>query len=142
LGTRVADQVIALMHGFIEGLASLPSWSSRGAYLGLTLAYWGLNAWGMAYLAGAMGIELSYVQTCLVMAMLVVGIMLPAGPGSVGTFHWPIIFGLTTLFAVATPQAQAYAITLHLIQVLHMVIVALPFVGDLGAALRRTAPAG
>ena len=134
LGASWADRVIALLNGFVEGLSSLPSWSTRVTYLGCTLGYWGLNAWGMTYLAQAMGIELSLAQGCLIMALLVVGIMVPAGPGSIGTFHAPIIFGLTSLFGSATAPAQAYALVLHLLQVVHMVAVALPFVSDLAAA--------
>jgi uncharacterized protein (TIRG00374 family) len=141
-GPRIGDQVIALLKGFIDGLGSLPSWRVRLIYLLCTLAYWGLNAWGMTFLAGSMGLEISYVQGCLVMALLVVGIMIPAGPGSIGTFHAPVIFALTSLFGFAAPQAQAYAITLHLLQVLHMIAVALPFVGDLSAAMSDNPSAG
>jgi hypothetical protein len=131
LGAPFSDKVIGLLKGFTEGLGSLPTWRLRGAYLACTLGYWGLNAWGMTYLAAAFGMEITYVQGCLVMALLVVGIMIPAGPGSIGTFHAPIVFALVSLFGFAAPQAQAYAIVLHLVQVIHMVVVALPFVGDL-----------
>ena len=141
-GAGLGDKVIALLKGFIEGLGSLPSWSLRSVYLLCTLAYWGLNAWGMTFLAGSMGLEITYVQGCLIMALLVVGIMIPAGPGSIGTFHAPIIFALTALFGFAAPQAQAYAIALHLLQVGHMILVALPFVGDLGTAMSDKPSAG
>ena len=137
LGSVWGDRVIDLLKGFIDGLSSLPTWRVRSLYLLCTFAYWGLNAWGMTYLAVAMGLEISLAQGCLLMALLVVGIMVPAGPGSIGTFHAPIIFALTALFGAATPQAQAYAIVLHLLPVVHMIIVALPFVSDLGAALSR-----
>ena len=137
LGSTWADRVIGLLQGFVAGLSSLPTWRVRLVYLSCTFGYWSLNAWGMTYLAQAMGIDISMSQGCLIMALLVVGIMLPAGPGSIGTFHWPIIFGLTSLFGVATAPAQAYALVLHLLQVAHMVVVASPFVSDLGAALTR-----
>ena len=137
LGASFSDKIIALLKGFTEGLGSLPTWRLRGLYLACTLAYWGLNAWGMTYLAAAFGMEITYVQGCLVMALLVVGIMIPAGPGSIGTFHAPIIFALVSLFGFAAPQAQAYAIVLHLLQVIHMVVMALPFVGDLSGIVGR-----
>ena len=137
LGPTWADRVIGLLQGFVEGLSSLPTWRVRFVYLGCTLGYWSINAWGMTYLAQAMGVDISLSQGCLIMALLVVGIMLPAGPGSIGTFHWPIIFGLTSLFGIPTAPAQAYALVLHLLQVAHMILVALPFISDLGAALAR-----
>jgi uncharacterized protein (TIRG00374 family) len=136
LGAVWSDRCIALLYGFLDGLKSLPTWRLRIVYFAMTLAYWGLNAWGMAFLAGAMGIDLSFADACLMMALLVVGIMIPAGPGSLGTFHAPIIFASTVLFAAPLAKAQAFALALHLIQLLHMVLVALPFIGDLGAALR------
>ena len=60
----------------------------------------GVECLGMTYLAQAMGIGLSLAQGCLIMALLVVGIMVPADQG-IRTFHAPIIFGLTSLFGSA-----------------------------------------
>jgi glycosyltransferase 2 family protein len=73
--------------------------------------YWGVNAWGMAVLARGFGFRLDAVAACAIMGVLVVGVMIPAGPGMVGTFQGAVVLGLG-LFAphekVAT-SGVAYA---------------------------------
>jgi hypothetical protein len=118
-----------LSPGFVEGLGSLPTHSARLNYLGLTFAYWGLNGLGMWFLATQMGLSVSLQAMFVTMALLVVGIMVPAGPGAVGTFHAAIIWGLSHLYGVDRTGAAAFALTVHGLQVIHMILVSLPFVG-------------
>ena len=129
LGVRVHDALLGLLRGFVEGLGSLPTHRARGIYLGLTLGYWGLNGWGMWFLASQMGLGVGLQAMFVTMALLVVGIMVPAGPGAVGTFHAAIIWGLCHLYGVDKAGAAAFALTVHGLQVIHMIVVALPFVG-------------
>lgn len=136
LGDRVCEAFLGLLRGFVEGLGSLPTHGSRVIYLGLTLAYWGLNGWGMWFLATEMGLQVSLQAMFVTMAVLVVGIMVPAGPGAVGTFHAAIIWGLSHLYGVDKSGAAAFALTVHGLQVIHMIVVAIPFVG----LIRRSGP--
>ena len=128
-GERIRDAVLGLLRGFVEGLGSLPTHSARLNYLGLTFAYWGLNGLGMWFLATQMGLSVSLQAMFVTMALLVVGIMVPAGPGAVGTFHAAIIWGLSHLYGVDRTGAAAFALTVHGLQVIHMLLVSLPFVG-------------
>jgi len=128
-GTRVSEALLGLLRGFVEGLGSLPTYRSRVTYLALTFAYWGLNGLGMWFLATQMGLTVNLQAMFVTMALLVVGIMVPAGPGAVGTFHAAIIWGLSDLYGVEKVAAAAFALTVHGLQVVHMIVVALPFVG-------------
>lgn len=127
-GQRVQGLVLGLLRGFVEGLGSLPTGRHRLAYMGLTLAYWAINGWGMWFLAQGMGISVELQAMFVTMALLVIGIMVPAGPGAVGTFHAAIIWGLAGLYGVEKVAAAAFALVIHGLQVIHMVVVALPFV--------------
>jgi hypothetical protein len=127
LSDGLAEKVIGLLRGFVAGLASLPTWRLRLGYLVLTLLYWCINALGMWWLAQAMGLDIGVPAMFFTMALLVVGIMIPAGPGSIGTFHYFIKLGLVG-FGVPGGVAMAYAVVVHLLQVAHMTVVALPFV--------------
>jgi len=108
---RVAERVGGMMDAFIHGLRRLPGWGGVGLFFLLTLAYWGLNGWGMQILARGFGISLTLVQAYTVLGVLVVGVMIPAGPGMVGTFQYAVVLALALFLPaeVVDVQGQAYA---------------------------------
>jgi uncharacterized membrane protein YbhN (UPF0104 family) len=111
----------------------------------LTAAYWGLNALGMGLLARGFGFELTFVQSCAVLGVLVVGVMIPAGPGMVGTFQGAIVIGLglfAPVSAVAT-RGMAYANVLWAAQVGQTVALGVAFLFSSHIQLARifSAPA-
>jgi len=111
LSPRAADRVGGMMDAFIHGLRRLPGWSGAGLFFLLTLVYWGLNGWGMQLLARGFGIHLTLVQAYTVLGVLVVGVMIPAGPGMVGTFQYAVVLALSLFVPaeVVDVRGQAYA---------------------------------
>ena len=111
ISARGAERAASMLDAFIHGLRMFPGRGKLALFFGLTVAYWGLNAWGMQLLARGFGFELGSVAACTLLGILVVGVMIPAGPGMVGTFQGAIVLGLS-LFApralVAT-SGVAYA---------------------------------
>ncbi len=108
---RLAARAEGMLDAFIHGLRLVPSRRKAGAFFLLTVVYWGLNALGMSVLGRAFGFDLGVVESCAILGVLVVGIMIPAGPGMVGTFQGAIVVGLG-LFAPAEAVATrgtAYA---------------------------------
>jgi uncharacterized membrane protein YbhN (UPF0104 family) len=105
-----------MLDAFLHGLRLLPTLRKLWAFLLLTVVYWGLNALGMSVLARGFGFQLGPVESFALLGALVVGIMIPAGPGMIGTFQGAIVVGLS-LFApreaVAT-RGTAYANVLWL----------------------------
>jgi uncharacterized protein (TIRG00374 family) len=95
---RLAARAEGMLDAFIHGLRFVPSRRKAAAFVGLTLAYWGLNAYGMKVLALGFGFDLGVIESCALLGVLVVGIMIPAGPGMVGTFQGAVVLGLA-LFA-------------------------------------------
>jgi uncharacterized protein (TIRG00374 family) len=116
ISPALAERVGGMLDAFIHGLKVVPSRRKMAAFFLLTVAYWALNALGMSVLARGFGFELGAVESCALLGILVVGIMIPAGPGMVGTFQGAIVLGLS-LFApreaVAT-RGTAYANVLWL----------------------------
>ncbi len=116
LSPALSDRVAGMLDAFIHGLRLLPSRRKIGGFFLLTVLYWGLNALGMSVLGLGFGFRLGVVEACTLLGVLVVGIMIPAGPGMVGTFQGAIVVGLA-LFAprdaVAT-RGTAYANVLWL----------------------------
>ncbi len=125
LGTvsrRLADRVSAMMDAFIHGLRVVPSRRKVGLFFLLTFLYWGLNGWGMLILARGFGIQLSALQAFTVLGVLLVGVMIPAGPGMVGTFQYATVLGLSLFVPaeVADVRGQAYANVLWAAQLVQL----------------------
>lgn len=121
---RVAERVQGMLDAFIHGLRLLPGPRKLALFAVLTLAYWALNALGMKVLALAFGFDLGLVQSCALLGVLVVGIMIPAGPGMVGTFQGAVVVGLGMFLpaaAVAT-RGTAYANVLWATQVAQLTV--------------------
>ena len=111
LSPRLADRASGMMDAFIHGLRLVPSRSKVAWFFVLTAAYWCLNGFGMALLARAFGMELRPLEAFTVLGVLVVGVMIPAGPGMVGTFQAAVVLGLSLFVpkSVLDTQGTAYA---------------------------------
>jgi glycosyltransferase 2 family protein len=125
----LAERVAGMLDAFIHGLRLVPSRRKAATFVALTLLYWGLNAYGMRVLALGFGFDLGIVESCALLGVLVVGIMIPAGPGMVGTFQGAIVIGLA-LFApkemVAT-HGTAFANVLWAVQLTQVTALGLFF---------------
>jgi hypothetical protein len=106
------------MDAFIHGLRVVPSRSKVAAFFLLTAAYWCLNGWGMGLLARAFDLHLTLVQSFTVLGVLVVGVMIPSGPGMVGTFQAATVLGLSLFVpsAALDTRGTAYANVLWAVQ--------------------------
>jgi hypothetical protein len=118
ISPRIADRVSGMMDAFIDGMRLVPSRAKVVAFFVLTAVYWGLNGWGMGVLARAFDIHLTLAQTFTVLGTLVVGVMIPAGPGMVGTFQAATVLGLSLFLpkSVLDTHGTAYANVLWAVQ--------------------------
>jgi uncharacterized protein (TIRG00374 family) len=95
ISPRLAERAAGMLDAFIGGLRLVPSKRKIGLFFLLTAVYWGLNGWGMWLMAGAFDIRIGLVAAFTILGVLVAGIMIPAGPGMVGTFQLATTFGLS-----------------------------------------------
>ncbi len=118
LSPRLAGRASAMMDAFIHGLRVVPSRSKVATFFLLTALYWGMNAWGMSVLARAFEIHLTLVESFTVLGVLVVGVMIPSGPGMVGTFQAATVLGLSLFVPsdVLDTRGTAYANVLWAVQ--------------------------
>jgi uncharacterized membrane protein YbhN (UPF0104 family) len=100
-----------MLDAFIHGLRVVPSGKKVALFFALTAAYWGVNGWGMAILARGFGLHFGVVEACTLLGVLVIGVMIPAGPGMVGTFQGAIVVALALFVprAVVATHGTAYA---------------------------------
>ena len=98
LSPRLARRAASMLDAFI-GAVHLGSGWKLFAFFALTGVYWALNAFGLGVLAPAFGFNgLTPLMLAVILTIQVVGVMVPAGPGMVGTMQFFTQAGLS-LFA-------------------------------------------
>lgn len=116
-----ARRVASILTGFLDGLACFRKPSDIFVYVGLTVVYWLLNAASMYCVMLAMDLRVDVTAAFFCLCFLVIGMMIPAPPGNVGNFH---VFARSslTVFGIAAAPAVAFAIMLHALTVLSVLI--------------------
>lgn len=124
---KLAGHAARIVEGVAEGLRFLPSPRHLVPFLLETLAYWGANAlgvWLIAWGAGLTGV--TFAQACVVMGVVGIGILVPAGPGYFGAFQLSTYMALAMYFpegAIKTAGA-AFVFLLYGTQLVWHVIAA------------------
>jgi uncharacterized protein (TIRG00374 family) len=91
----LAAKVAGIVDAFVGALKQLPGPVQLAAFFGWTAVYWGINGLGMWLLATrGFDLPLNLFQGYVVLCALVVGLMIPAAPGMMGTFQFAIRVGL------------------------------------------------
>ena len=120
----VADKMADVVDTFVGAMRQLPDRRQMALFFLYTVVYWGLNGAGMALLSRAFGpTSLTLFQAYVVMSVLVVGVMIPAAPGMVGTFQAAIRVGLSLFLpaSVVNGSGMAYANVLWLCQTVQQI---------------------
>ena len=122
ISPKLAERAVGMMDAFLGSVHVGSGWSAAVFFL-LTGLYWGTNAFGLWLLGPAFGIELTPLMAATVLAVQVVGVMVPAGPGMVGTMSYFTAIGVSLFVPSAlvdgspmANQVAAYANTIWLMQ--------------------------
>ncbi|WNG18154.1 lysylphosphatidylglycerol synthase transmembrane domain-containing protein [Cystobacter fuscus] len=120
----LADKVADVVDTFVGAMRQLPGPRQMVGFFLYTIIFWALNGAGMAVLSRAFGaMNLTLFQAYVLNCVLVVGIMIPAAPGMLGTFQAAMKVGLSLFFpaSVVNSTGLAYANVLWLCQMLQQV---------------------
>lgn len=116
---RLAEKVAGIVDAFVGAVKQLPGPLGLLAFFGWTFVYWGLNGFGMWLLATrGFDLPLDLFQSYVVLCVLVVGLMIPAAPGMIGTFQAAVRVGLALFLPgeLVRGPGLAYANVLWLCQ--------------------------
>ncbi|WP_434380011.1 lysylphosphatidylglycerol synthase transmembrane domain-containing protein [Melittangium boletus] len=121
----VADKMADVVDSFVGAMRQLPNRRQMAGFFLFTLIYWGVNGAGVAVLSRAFGesMSLTLFQAYVVNCVLVVGVMIPAAPGMMGTFQAAVKVGLSLFLpaSVVNGSGLAYANVLWLCQTVQQV---------------------
>jgi glycosyltransferase 2 family protein len=124
---RAAAKVSDFVTTTADGLKFLPSIRHLAPFLFETVVYWTLNGLSMWVLARGCGIEsITPVQAFVIMGVLGVGIVVPAGPGMFGAFQASTYAGMAMYFHddVVLGAGAAYVFLLYVIQCVWVLLAA------------------
>ncbi|HZZ84566.1 MAG TPA: lysylphosphatidylglycerol synthase transmembrane domain-containing protein [Anaeromyxobacteraceae bacterium] len=129
ISPRLAERAAGMVDAFIHGLRLVPSKGKVALFFFLTFLYWAVNGLGMQVLGLGFGFHLGFVQAFTVLGVLVVGVMIPAGPGMVGTFQAAVILALSLFLpeGVVATRGSAYANVMWAAQLTQQVAFGLAF---------------
>ncbi len=129
---RLRNVVARTVVTFSDGLAAVGSPRRLGIFMGYTLAYWAINGIGMWWLFKAFHLPIGLGASFAVMSFIVIGVMIPGGPGALGNFElfgrWGMLMFLP--LAVVDSRGVAYILVLHTTQLVTQVLFAVAFLGS------------
>jgi uncharacterized protein (TIRG00374 family) len=105
---RLAQRASSMLDAFISALHLGSGWKAL-AFFALTALYWTLNGAGLSLLATAFGFRLTPLMVATILALQVVGVMVPAGPGMIGTMQFFTQAGLSLFVADAFTRGSPVA---------------------------------
>ncbi len=125
ISSSLAARVTGMLRAFIEGLRFLPSARALFFVFFWTVLFWAANGFGFYFVMLAFGWDLPLLAAFMLVSIVVIAIMVPAGPGFLGTYQAGLAAGLT-LFAVEANAAAAYGLVVYPLNVLVVLLFGLP----------------
>jgi uncharacterized protein (TIRG00374 family) len=121
---KIAVPLNRLAHSFIDGLQILPNIGKTLYVLFLSVLLWACVGLSAYVLFLGFGFDLSIINGYAITVIIALGVMLPAAPGFIGTYHYACKIGLVG-FGVSQEDALSYAILLHFFQMIPIVALGL-----------------
>ena len=126
ISEKLTTRLLGMLAAFIEGLRSLPNARALISVVAWTVIYWVINGLGLWWMMRAFGWHTPVASGFMLVSILVVGIMIPAGPGFLGTFHAALLAGLS-IFGIGETGAAAYGLVVYPITVGVQLAFGLPY---------------
>lgn len=137
----LTEKIVHMVDGFVGALKQLPDGKNMALFFFWTAVYWALNGYGMSMFANGFDcsganpgevcqpLQLSAFQGYFVLCVVIVGMMIPAAPGSAGTAQLALLIGLGVFLpqSIVKSSGVAYANVLWLVQMLQQIGVGLFF---------------
>ena len=122
----ISDFLTRVAETFYSGMQAVMSIRKLFTTMALTVVIWFANLLVFMVMSHSMDLQLGWLAGITVLVLTCLGIALPAAPGFIGNYHYACMVALT-LFAVAKETALAYAILVHFLTVLVLVLMGVLF---------------
>jgi uncharacterized protein (TIRG00374 family) len=112
----LGDKVAGLVGRFLEGLQVFATPRQVVGTILLSVGLWGASVASYFYVGQSLGLDLPWEAYVVVVFTTAFGAIIPAAPGSVGTFHSFAAMGLYLAAVTSGEQALAFAALLHALE--------------------------
>lgn len=130
---RVADRMV---RAFADGLAIVRQPRRLTIAILLSVPVWLSIAVGIWAVTAAFHIDMPYLGSFLIMALLVLGVAVPT-PGAVGGFHYFYRLGVVAFYGAPGDRAVGAALVLHACSFVPVTVTGLLFLAQEGLSLGR-----
>lgn len=140
LASGPTEKLIHVMDGFVKSFKQLPDAKNLTLFFVWTAVYWAANGFGTMLFANGfdcsgphdatcMPLHLDLFQGYFLLCVMIVGLLIPAAPGSAGTVQAAVLIGLSAFFEdpLVKTTGLAFANALWLVQVLQQIVFGLIF---------------
>ena len=133
VSTKLAEKLASMAESLADGFHFFSRGRDALGFLWETTLYWFFNAFGTWILAWGCGVvhgdgsPITFGESCAVMGMVCIAILVPGPPGLLGTFQLGLYAGMTMYFApdmVVGPGA-AFVFLIYILQLGFTVLAAL-----------------
>jgi uncharacterized protein (TIRG00374 family) len=131
---RFALKFIELVENFAAGAEALRDVRAVMTICALSFIIWVAHTAIFYLTVLALGLELPAYASLVVLVFTSIGVLLPSGPGYIGTFQYFTILALT-IFSVPKEQALSYAVVAHASQWAPVTLLGLVFIWSMGLKL-------
>jgi len=115
LPAGMEDRLVGLMTSFVDGLEILTKGRHMPAIIALSVLIWISLSCSILFMFMAFGWDLPIHAAVVVMVATAFGVMIPAAPGFVGTYHYSCQLALA-VYGMDKAGALGYAVVLHATQ--------------------------
>ena len=119
---RISSKLSKIVESFSEGLSVLNSKRRLLLLSFYSILSWLISGLSVHLLLLSIGISLPLHIAYLVLVMTVIGVMIPAAPGYIGTFHYFCILALHNIAGQDKDVAAGFSILLYLVGFLPITI--------------------
>jgi uncharacterized protein (TIRG00374 family) len=122
----LAHRLTGMLSAFVDGLRALPDGRSVLGVIVWTAVFWLANGLGLFFVMRAFGWSVPVTAGFTLVSVIVIAIMIPAGPGFLGTYQGGILAGLA-VYGIGYTEAAAYGLVVYPLNVLVVVAFGLPY---------------
>ncbi|MBI3012990.1 MAG: flippase-like domain-containing protein [Elusimicrobia bacterium] len=132
----LSERLYTFVKKFLEGLSIFKDGSGLVRILFLSLLVWCTDILVIQVMSRSLGLNLSWLQSGLVVVGLVLGVMVPAAPGAAGTYEAGGVAALS-LLGVDSTLAFSFILLLHSAQYIFVLLMGIPMLLYEGINLRE-----
>jgi hypothetical protein len=139
ISPALASRVVVITERFVGATRALLQMRRAAAFVGWSVAYWGITTLQLWLVLAACGLDLGAAEAAAIVAIVGLSIQLPGGPAQAGTFQMGASLALTLFVADAAiaGAGSTFTAVMYLLQLVGAVAMAVPGVALMSAARAR-----